>query len=374
MFRSNPIIDRFINFFSLPNCYREIIKLKECKKSRFAIAIDLLELFFSYKTFPDHYGPCRLWEVDKSNWKYYFGSNYQSYQKAKLLKMVQPDKYLILFNDKAVCELLCKGIGVDQPHTYGIISPDQNYREKIHSWFCDSSIDKLIIKPLSESGGKNIVVAKKVNNNIIIHSKTLQIPLQDFILSTTAIVQEVLKQDHRMATFSSSSVNTVRIMTMFTKDDMIIVLGATMRCAVGESYVDNWTAGGVAVGVDVETGRLKKYAYDKKGNRYETHPTSKVVFEDFVIAKWQDIINIAVKIQKAFPWYRILGMDIALQESGSPVLIEVNNNPDTLFQEQTSGPLFQREPILRAFGQYDLFVNRHQKQLYLSIENTSSIH
>ena len=126
LFKDNLYLDRCIKFFFLPDCYLNVIKDKECKKSRVSVARDLLEIFFSYN------GPCRLWDVDKSEWKYYYGSNYHAHQRARLLATVQPQQYEILFRDKAVCEILCRGIGIKNiPHTYGIISPDQNYTEKI---------------------------------------------------------------------------------------------------------------------------------------------------------------------------------------------------------------------------------------------------
>ena len=71
-----------------------------------------------------------------------------------------------------------------------------------------------------------------------------------------------------MAVFSASSVNTLRVVTMVTPHDDIIVVNAAFRTGVGHAFVDNWSAGGVAAGIDCESGRLKKYAYDKKGNRY----------------------------------------------------------------------------------------------------------
>jgi hypothetical protein len=364
MFRSNPIVDKFIKFSLLPDCYFKIIKNTEYTKSRFNLTVDLLKLFFSYKTFPNHYYSCRLWEVEEAQWKYYYGSNYQTPHRLILNKTVQPWEYAVLFYDKAVCDLLCRGISVNLPHTYGIISPDQNYKEKIKSWFRNPATDSLIIKPLTGSAGRGIILANKINNSIFIQSGTGLIPLQDFNLSKTAVVQEVIKQDRRMSTFSLSSVNTIRVVTMYTKKESIIILGAIMRCGIGESYIDNWSAGGVAVGIDNNTGRLKKYAYNKEGTRYIEHPTSKVVFEGFIVPQWQRIIDLAVKIQKALPCYRILGMDIAIQENGEPVLVEVNDYPDLLLLEQTCGPLLQVEQNLKAFGEYDLFVNRHQKELY----------
>ncbi|MCD6356197.1 MAG: hypothetical protein J7L66_02830, partial [Anaerolineaceae bacterium] len=314
MFRSIPIIDRFFQFFSLPDCYLKAIRFEECKKSRVGIALDLLDLFFGYKTFPDNYIPCRLWEIPKNEWKFYYGSNYHPYQRAKLRRKVQPSEYQILFNDKGICEKLCRNIGVRLPHTYGTINPHTNYKEKIESWFRNSSAETLFIKPLSGRAGIGIVLAKIINNKIMIQDKNGFILLDDFDLMENAIVQELLKQDSRMAVFSSSSVNTIRVLTMITNNRSIIFISAVMRCGIGESYVDNISAGGIAAGIECETGKLNKYAYDMKGNSHIKHPISKIMFKDFIIPEWERILEAAARVQNSFPFYRLLGLDIALSE------------------------------------------------------------
>ena len=115
---------------------------------------------------------------------------------------------------------------------------------------------------------------------------------------------------------------------MVTPQDEIIVVNAALRTGVGHALVDNWSAGGVAAGVDCATGRLKKHAYDKKGNRYVAHPTSGIVFEDYQIPEWDRVHAAAVAIQRAFSFYRMLGLDIALDPNGQPVLIEINYGPN----------------------------------------------
>jgi hypothetical protein len=369
MLRSNPVIDRFFKFFALPKCYLELIKLKECTKTPLSLALDLLDLFFSYKTFPNNYAPCRLWEVEKKKWKYYYGSNYQSHQKARLLRTVQPREYVILFDDKLICERLCKEIGISTPVSYGIIRPDEDYKQTIESLFHEMEKDTLFIKPLRACGGRGIILARKCDDKLFIQSKTNYIPLSDFNLMETSIVQEVIEQHPRLAEFSANSVNTSRIVTMYTKNNEVIILAATIRFGIGQSYVDNVSSGGISVGVDKESGRLKKYAHDYKGKKYLELPDSKIIFEGFTIPEWTRMVDMAIEVQKSFPCYRILGMDIALTENGDPVLVEVNDAPDLLGMEFSLGPLLQDEQILKAFGDYDLLVNRYQKALYRSLLN-----
>ncbi len=116
--------------------------------------------------------------------------------------------------------------------------------------------------------------------------------------------------------------------------------------------------------MDCARGVLKKFAYDKKSNRYAAHPTSGVVFEHHPVPEWDRVRAAAAAIQRAFPFYRMIGLDMAVDKNGDPVLIEVNGAPDLAGLEQKAGPLLRSEPVLRAFGEYGLLVNRRQRRLY----------
>jgi hypothetical protein len=356
--------DRTRQFLALPRCYRKIRTLTDCKKSRIGLALDLLFLFFLHKTFPDNYGPCRLWELDKKGWKFFYGSNYFPHQLARLRNRAQPAEYRILFNDKFLCVLLCKALGIRTPITYGTIDPSQDYRSQLTSWFRTTSAQALIIKPLFGEVGRGIVLATRADDEIVIKSLETSMPLNTYVLSGKSIVQEVLRQDSRMAVFSTFSVNTIRMTTMLTPQGNVININSFLRFGLGESFVDNVGSGGLAVGIDNLTGRLKRYAHDKKWGRYAAHPTTGVVFDNFVMPEWNRICDVAAVVQNHFPFYRLLGLDIALDQNGEPVVVEINSAPDLAALEQIAGPLLQNEPVLRAFGEYGLLVNRHQKELY----------
>ena len=48
----------------------------------------------------------------------------------------------------------------------------------------------------------------------------------------------------------------------------------------------------------LKKGKVKEFAFDKKGNRYKEHPVSKKVFKGFQIPMWSEVIDIAIEIQK----------------------------------------------------------------------------
>jgi hypothetical protein len=361
--------ERSKQFFMLPGCYRKIRAIKDCGRSRTGLAFDLLTWFFSFKTFPNHYGLCRLWEVGRNEWKYYYGSNYLPHQLARLKRVVQPLEYRILFNDKYVCVLICQALGFRAPRTYGVLDPSLDYRAQIDRWLDASSEHQLIIKPLLGEMGRDIVVAMRAEGKTVIRTKRISKPLKDYVLAEKAIVQDIVAQDARMAAFSSTSVNTLRVVTMLTRQNKVLIVNAIFRSGVGSAFIDNWSAGGVAVGVDCTNGRLLKHAYDKNSVRYLTHPESGVVFEDFPVPEWDRICALATRVQEALPFYRLLGLDMAIDRTGEPVIVEINGAPDLGGGEQMAGPMLQHKPVLRAFGEYGLLVNKHQRKLYASLDN-----
>ena len=363
---SHPFIRRILRFIALPYCYLFLVNWKECTSSKIQVLKDLLYIFFQLKYFPYNYSPCRLWEKDRKTWSFYYGSSYEPYQRQKLRREVQRYEYLSIFDDKEVCELLCRGIGVYLPRYFGTISPDIDYRGEISKVFSNFNIHKIIIKPTNGQGGKGIAIAVFENGKINVWLKENIVELSKFKLEEKSILQEVIIQNDVISNISSSSVNTIRVLTLLTNSNEAIVLSTSMRFGVGNSYIDNWSAGGVAVGVEKKCGHLHKIAFDKKGKRYLKHPVSKIQFDGFQVPCWKEIVNLAKDIQKACPFFKLLGMDIALTQDNKPVLIEINPNSDIVFQEQTAGPLLTDTRTYNEFKNYNLFVNKYQKKLYLS--------
>ncbi|MDH5573835.1 MAG: hypothetical protein OEY89_18870, partial [Gammaproteobacteria bacterium] len=239
------------------------------------------------------------------------------------------------------------------------------YKFKLESIFRNSGQNKLIIKPYMGHAGRGIDMAIKHGNKILIRTDGEELDIANYKLSEKAIIQEVVIQDERIAKISASSVNTIRVVTFYTKSDDVIIVSASMRFGVGTSIVDNWSSGGIAVGINHETGKLMRVAYDKHGNEYHAHPDSGVVFSTYQIQPWEQILQVAETVQKACPFYRMIGVDIAISKDG-PVLIEVNANPDIVFQEQTAGPLLKNKKVLNAFAEDDLLINKYQKMLLKS--------
>ncbi len=359
---SHYLFRRFLRFIALPYCYIFLVNWKECTKSPIDVFFDLLFIFFKFKYFPDNYSPCRLWEKDRSEWAYYYGSPYHPYARHKLRTEVQPYEHQIIFNDKTVTDLLINGLGLPAPRSYGVINPGDNLSDSLDSLFQKGNKNEFILKSVMGRGGKGIVLAINNSEGVVIKTNKTVIPISDFELQDTMFVQEIVKQPKEISDFSASSLNTIRILTLLTKSNEVLVISAYMRFGRGKSFVDNWSSGGVAVGVNCDTGMLHEFAYNNQGNKFKEHPDSKKPFKDFKIPMWDDVLRIACKLQAACTFYKFVGVDVALSKDG-PVIIEANANSCLITQEQNSGPLFKNKAVLNEFNNYDLLVNDYQKKL-----------
>jgi hypothetical protein len=364
MLAESPVIVRTVlRFLALPYCFVSLVNWKECTRGPLGVIADFFYMFFRLRCYPDNYSPCRLDEKPRDAWSYYYGSTYNPHPRKCLRPEVQRYDYQIVFNDKAVSELVCRGVGLRLPRYFGELEPSSQYRDQIESIFrVNADLNKIIIKPVLGHAGRGIDVAYRSESGLLVKTGATVIPLKDYRLAGTAIVQEYVQQHPKIAEISSRSVNTIRLVTLWTKSGETILVSASMRFGVGNAHVDNWSSGGIAVGVDHHTGRLMDVAFDKSGNRFYKHPDTEFVFAGFPLPYWEETVEIATKLQKEANFYRLIGVDVAITPDG-PILIEMNANPDIVFQEQTAGPLLKDRRVLEEFSNYGLLYNDAQRRL-----------
>lgn len=154
------------------------------------------------------------------------------------------------------------------------------------------------------------------------------------------VVQSGIIQHESMNRLNSSSVNTIRFLSHLTCDGRVIIRSSVVRMGRNGAHVDNASSGGITVGINND-GRLKNVAYDVNGNRYFTHPDSQTKFSDITIPNYIDIIQDINLLQWQLPQFRLLSWDIAIDESGHPIIIEVNMYSGQLdFHQLNNGPVF----------------------------------
>lgn len=168
-------------------------------------------------------------------------------------------------------------------------------------------------------------------------------------VKTDLVVQEGLIQSQTLSEINKSSVNTVRLLTLLKQDGTVKIYSAILRMGINGAKVDNASSGGITVGIK-EDGRLKTCAYSAVGVRYDSHPTSGVKFDNYMIPNYDKVKSLVKEQALYFPHFRLVSWDIAIDGDDRPVIIEANLHFGEIdFHQLNNGPLFgeDTELILR---------------------------
>ncbi len=161
-----------------------------------------------------------------------------------------------------------------------------------------------------------------------------------FVLTArNVIVQPRIRQHPLLQELSPHSANTVRIDTLRVEDHWVNS-AAVLKAGVGKSIVDNGSAGGVSIGIDVESGKLQSVGRQKpkfSTKVYDHHPDTGVVFEGIVVPHWQLLRDTVARAADAMLPLQTLGWDVAITEEGV-LLLEANHNWDPdIFEDSWGG-------------------------------------
>lgn len=181
-----------------------------------------------------------------------------------------------------------------------------------------------------------------VNDNLIAESGLIELFVKGVYL-----IQEVVRQHDDMKALHPSSLNTLRLVTVRSlKDGIVHLLPSILRIGTGDSIVDNTSRGGIAVGIDIERGVLKKYGFYKPefGLKTTVHPDSKITFEGYTIPFFNEAKEMALKFH-SFINVHSVGWDVAITPGG-PVFIEGNDN------WEINGPQICNGGLKREFGNF----------------------
>lgn len=153
------------------------------------------------------------------------------------------------------------------------------------------------------------------------------------------VVQKIIKQHHKLGMFNPESINTIRVMTLYFKGN-VHVLSSVFRVGVNGAKVDNASSGGLVCGINSD-GVLKNCAYDSSANVYYSHPQGKS-FDGIEVPSYKEIISISKSLANRFINYsKLISWDFAIDENGTPILIEANLTGGQLdFHQLTNGPIW----------------------------------
>lgn len=207
---------------------------------------------------------------------------------------------------------------------------------QLHDLFIDNNC--LFIKPLDDQEGHGIRIIEK--------QKTDFHRMYEELKTENVLIEEPIIQ-HPLMYFNNSAVNTVRVITCLDSHGNPHILRAALRVGIGNSIVDNFTAGGALYDVDVKSGRIDNRGIGHDNDSYIFHPGTTICMLGFQIPNWNMVIECVKKAASKIPQCRFIGWDVAITSTGVE-LIEGNHNPG-LFTMESVGTPFAFIDSLRYF-------------------------
>jgi hypothetical protein len=318
----------------------EILKDPD-RKPLYQIFSECLYLLFTYREMPVHYISRYLFKKQVTNYKDYIPNKLLG----KIPTHFNDQKIKEVLDNKLYFDLFYRQFNIPLPKilmynhrktfTVGnkvyVINNIQDFGTLLEEIFSQNPAYTSIIikKTYASSSGSKIF-------RIFRHIDKLDPAMMEEIFSevhkSEFLFQETIKQHPVLDELNASCLNTIRIDTFIDSEGKIDVISAYLRMSICNCHVDNISSGGCGIGIDLQTGKLKKYGYglvQTTGVQILTeHPISKTIFENFPIPFFTQVKELVVKVAGLVPGLRLIGWDVAVGESG-PVLIEGNSDYDT---------------------------------------------
>ena len=180
-----------------------------------------------------------------------------------------------ILRDKFFFSIISNALGFRSPKTIAIINKEDVYlfeskRTISMVEFVDShNVDSYV--KLIDGECANGVFQVQINNGVITIDGVVQSVevFREKIKAGKFLVQERIYQHEKMSAIFPKATNSVRLTSLYDKKtNEVIILPSFLKMGLGNMTVDNWAIGGLIVGLDVETGKLREWAYRCRFQRF----------------------------------------------------------------------------------------------------------
>ncbi len=299
------------------------------RKNLIKVFIELSWLCNKWRAFPDTYFRFRMFEKTYTNKKQILSFIPQGAYSC--LNPSKDPRYNLLIDDKILFHDIMTLYGFKVPKRYFIFRNNTFRLAGSGKFLTDIEVDNLIsgieddvvfVKYFTGGAASGVSIFTRNANNKLCNTDGCEVTaamIRDVYANKDIFLEKRIKQENVLASFNSDTVNTIRVLTYKNK-----VVSAAVRFGRINQFVDNTAKGGVAVSLDIDSGKLGDYGereYDIK--KYYEHPDSHLKFSKVFVPQWESIKNLVEDVCKCLPYYTSVGFDVATTDEG-PVIIEIN--------------------------------------------------
>ena len=257
-----------------------------------------------------------------------------------------------LVDDKLQTKALAEKEGLSVPETYAVIrSPHDAAR--LEKTLADRP--SFVIKPARGSGGKGVLVIDGKDKGLYLKPSGVGLTGDELrhhvanILAglfslggqrDCALVEYRVRPAKVLTDISYQGAPDIRIVMLHGYPVMAMLRAAT-RESDGRA---NLHQGALGIGIDIATGKTIRAVHH--GKPLERHPDVDVGLLGIQMPEWDKILDIAVTCQE-MTGLGYLGVDLMIDETLGPLMIEVNARPGLAIQMANGVGLLRRlEPVV----------------------------
>lgn len=243
--------------------------------------------------------------------------------------------------------------GVQVPRILGLLKS----QEEIDDFEWESLKGNFVIKPASGSGGRGVIVVKKkakwagewylmdgkkINvSDLRLHSSDiLEGRFSLYNKSDKVLIEERIKIHPKFLRFTKSGTPDIRVI-IYNKVPVMAMLRLPTSESEGKA---NLHQGAIGLGIDMTTG-ITTYGvrYNKPVEKiYDYRRKKNIKVNGIKIPYWKTILKTAVKCRYAVPSLEFVGVDLVIDKTKGPMVLELNARPGLSIQICNKAGLKQR--------------------------------
>lgn len=307
--------------------YRPDLTEKPCDRDKIAVDIEAAKFLLGFTI--EEYYTFHFWEKNLEEKRTFLTTK----ERNEILNILNTQESQDILKNKRKCyEIL--GKYYDRKQVMIEKNEDAAALARLCRWRRE-----FVKKPFSESFGRGVELVK-------VDRKTDYKHLTESLLEECGkfVAEERIVQHPVMRKLNPDSVNTVRLETYYDGETIQFVSGF-LRIGQKDSFVDNGGAGGMAVAIDLATGRVISDGCDEMGRNYKSHPYTGVELCGFQLPHWKKALALGRKVADKIPGASYIGWDLAYTKKRKWVIVEGNGTPQYIFNQGTLGRGLKKELI-----------------------------
>lgn len=220
----------------------------------------------------------------------------------------------------------------------------------------------VVAKPVNAAKGDDVLILEWNNGEVQLNGRAIE---EKKLISHLANERDLLLQDYvsqakYAADIYPASANTLRLITMIDPEtgEPFIAAGTHRFGTKTSGFIDNWSAGGISAGIDLDTGELQMAVSPPTDgeNMVEpqpSHPDTGAWIAGTVIPNWERIETTILDLALEYDWlWPHVGWDLIVQNDQGDITVLEGDPRSIDADQQAHGPLLTNPRVRQFYEHY----------------------